>query len=434
MAAAAAGIAHLARVPVAAAQSAAPTASTRDPAALDQAMGDLMTRWQLPGAQVALAQDGQLVLSQTYGLADVDSNQPVQQTSLFRIASVSKPITAIAILRLIDQGRLTLDTPAFPLLRDLPPPAHAQPDPRLDAITIQDLLQHAGGWNSSTSYDPQYVPWTNMAAGVLGIAAPPSARDIIRFMRGQPLDFDPSVATAYSNFGYNVLGRVIEQITGQGYDTFVQAEVLQPAGVADMLLGRTRLVDRAPSEVRYYTAPGERPVVPSVFPGEGYAAPAYGGTYIEALDAHGGWLASAEDLVRFATAIDGQRGPALLEPETVRAMLYTPQPPPAAGGDAGAGNARSRSGLCWVVAPEDGGLSWSHAGALENTCSAWVSRTPDGLALAMIANSVPPLAEIGTFFPELVGAMRMAMRQAVGLPAPASPPPAQLPAAGPASA
>ncbi len=78
-------------------------------------------------------------------------------------------------------------------------------------------------------------------------------------------------------------------------------------------------------------------MVPSAFPGEGYAVPAYGGTYLEALDAHGGWIASAEDLVRFVTAVDGQRGPALLAPATIQAMLDTPQPPPAAGGSAGAG-------------------------------------------------------------------------------------------------
>ncbi len=86
---------------------------------------------------------------------------------------------------------------------------------------------------------------------MLGVPAPPSARDLVRFMRGQPLDFDPGSATAYSNFGYNVLGRVIEHVSGQSYADFVQAQVLQPAGVTAMRLGRTRLADRAPNEVRY---------------------------------------------------------------------------------------------------------------------------------------------------------------------------------------
>jgi N-acyl-D-amino-acid deacylase len=433
-AATAAGISHLAHVPAAAAQGATPTAiATPDPAAFDQAVGDLISRWHVPGAQVAVAQSGQLVLSRVYGLADVEGGEPVQPASLFRIASVTKPITAVAILRLVDQGRLTLDTRAFPLLQDLLPPAHAQPDPRLDAITIRDLLQHAGGWNSVATYEPQAPPWTSMAAGVLGVPTPPSARDIVRFMRGQPLDFDPGSATAYSNFGYNVLGRVIEQVSDQGYAEFVQAEVLGPAGITAMRLGRTRLADRASDEVRYYTAPGEPPVLPSVFPGEGYAAPAYGSVYLEALDAHGGWIASAEDLVRFASAVDGQRGRALLKPETVQAMLYTPQPPPAAGGGSGAGNAQSTTGLCWVVTPEAGGVSWSHAGVLGNFCAAWLGRGPDGLALAVVTNSVPPSSDISTFFGELIGTLHAAARQAIGLPAPTYPTPTQVPSGGRAS-
>ena len=85
------------------------------------------------------------MVSRAYRLAHVEGGPPVTPASVFRIASVCKPITAVAILRLINKGRLPLDTRVFPLLRDLPPPANAQPDPRLDTITIQDLLQHAGG-------------------------------------------------------------------------------------------------------------------------------------------------------------------------------------------------------------------------------------------------------------------------------------------------
>ena len=156
-------------------------------------------------------------------------------------------------------------------------------------------------------------------------------------------------------------------------------------------------------------------------------SPHYGGIYIEALDAHGGWIASAEDLVRFVTAVDGQRGPALLAPATVQAMLDTPLPPPAEGGSAGAGNAQPTSGLCWVVRPEDGGVSWSHAGALENMCASWLIRTPDGLALAFVTNTLPPLSDIGAFFPEVGTALLGAARQELGLPTPPSPAPAQVP-------
>ncbi len=74
-------------------------------------------------------------------------------------------------------------------------------------------------------------------------------------------------------------------------------------------------------------------------------------------------------------------------------------------------------------------MSWSHAGALEDTCGSWLVRTPDGLALAFLTNTLPPLGDIGRFFPELGGALLAAARQEVGLPAPLAPAPAQVPPA-----
>ena len=109
------------------------------------------------------------------------------------------------------------------------------------------------------------------------------------------------------------------------YGDYVQQQVLAPAGITDMRLGRTLFEDRAPGEVRYVNLP-DQPLVPSVFPGMEYVPLAYGGFYMEAMDAHGGWIATAEDQIRFATAVDGQRGRALLKPETVDMMLHTPRP------------------------------------------------------------------------------------------------------------
>jgi hypothetical protein len=63
------------------------------------------------------------------------------------------------------------------------------------------------------------------------------------------------------------------------------------------------------------------------------------------------------------------------------------------------------------VVPEDGGVSWSHAGALEDTCASWLGRTPDGLGLAFVTNTLPPIGDIGTFFPEVIGALLAAARQ-----------------------
>lgn len=358
----------------------------------------------VPGGQLAMAKDGRLVFDRAYGLADVEAGEPFRPESLCRIASISKAITTVAVLALVDDGRLALDDRAFRLLAALPPPKGAPIDPRLDEITIEHLLVHAGGWDGSTGEDPQEQPWTWREAGVLGVAAPPSAEKIVRAMMGESLDFDPGTKSVYANFGFNVLGRVIEQVSGRPYEAFVRERVLAPAGVTRMRIGRTRLHKRAPGEVRYYGTPGQAPP-PSVFPGEGYGPVAYAAFYRESFDSHGGWIASAADLLRFATAIDGQRGPALLRPETVEAMLRTPRPDAPAGAS-GAGNAEPDMGLGWIVLPAGGGFDWSHAGALIGSNTAWLARTHDGLALAFAFNSQP--ADALAFFGAAIPAVQQA--------------------------
>jgi N-acyl-D-amino-acid deacylase len=247
-----------------------------------------------------------------------------------------------------------------------------------------------------------------MAAASVGLADPAEAATIVRFMLGEPLDFDPGTRQAYSNFGFNVLGRVIERVSGQPYEAYVRGHVLTPAGITGMRLGRTRLADRAPGEVRYYAPPGQA-LSWSVFWGEGYAPFAYGGnTYLEALDAHGGWIASAADLVRFATAVDGQRGPALLTPETVQTMITTPRPPtgvPSTGIPGVTGEVTA--GLGWDVIPGADGVAWSRVGALMGATAAWLARRPDGATIAFAVNSLP--ADYNDFLNEAITALGQAV-------------------------
>lgn len=365
-------------------------------AAFDSAMRALVSRWELPGAQLAVARDGRLVFDRGYGLADIEANVPVQPDHLFRIASVSKTITAVGILRLVEDGQLALSDPVFPLL-SLDPPPGAVLDPRLDEITVEHLLIHAGGWNASLSGDPQYLPICQVAAPMFGEPGPPAPESIIRFMLGSPLDFDPGTASIYSNFGFNVAGRVIEHVSGQPYETFIKEQVLEPAGVTTMRLGKTSLADRADGEVRYYQPPEYPATVPSVYPGEGYVPFAYGSFYMDAMDAHGGWIASASDVLRYATAIDGQRGNALLQPETVEHMVSAPRPP--SEGFNGAANQDPATGLGWVVQPGTDGMEWAHTGALGGSTAALLLRTGDGGWISFLANSLP--ADFVTFFDEL---------------------------------
>lgn len=295
-------------------------------ASYDQTIAGLLLAFDVPGASVAVSRQGKLVYARGIGWIDRERTTPVQPDSLFRIASVSKPITAVAVLKLVEEGLIDLDAPAVGYLAGLPPPDGAEVDPRWEQITVRHLLHHAGGFDRGQSGDPMFRPRTTAEA--LGAKPPATADLIVRYMRGQRLDFDPGSREAYSNFGYCVLGRVIEAVTGMSYEAFVRDRVLAPMGIADMKIGHTRLEQRDPKEVFYDPGPGSRPV-PSVFPAVTERVPGpYGAFYLEPMDSHGAWIASAQDLVRFMLHCDGRPDPPdLLRPETVATMYARPALP-----------------------------------------------------------------------------------------------------------
>jgi CubicO group peptidase (beta-lactamase class C family) len=347
----------------------------------DQVISDLMKKHKVPGGAVAVVKDGKLVYARGFGYADVENKVTVAPHALFRIASVSKPITAVAILKLVEAGKLDLTQKVLPLISDLQPPAGATMDPRWQNITIMNLLQHTGGWDRDRpgGFDPMFRP--GVAAAAVGAPAPASAETVIRYMLGQPLDFDPGTRYVYSNFGYTILGRIIERVTGMTYENYVKTAVLAPAGITTMQIGRTRLSLRATNEVKYYQ-PGSETVnsdlVPSVFPGEGQVPSIYGGFYLEALDAHGGWLASAVDLARFGVVTDGRPTPAdIISPGSIIAMT----------------NRNSQVwptgsvwyGLGWSVRPPPQD-NWWHDGLLPGTSSLLV-RAYHGFTWAAVFNA-----------------------------------------------
>ena len=346
----------------------------------DRVISDLMRKHDVPGGAVSVVKDGRLVYARGFGYADVENRVPVAPDALFRIASVSKPITAVAILTLVEAHKLELAQKVLPLISDLQPPAGTTMDPRWQTITILHLLQHTGGWDRDRpgGYDPMF---RRDAPAAVGAPAPASAETVIRYMLGQPLDFDPGTRFAYSNFGYAILGRIIERVSGMTYENYVKTAVLAPAGVTKMRIGRTRLSERATDEVKYYH-PGAESVnadlVPSVFPGEGQVPLIYGGFYLEAMDAHGGWLASAVDLARFGVVTDGRPTPAdIIAPASILEMTRR---------DAQAWpTGTSWYGLGWSVRPPPQD-NWWHGGSLPGTSSILV-RSYHGFTWAAVFNA-----------------------------------------------
>jgi N-acyl-D-amino-acid deacylase len=203
-------------------------------------------------------------------------------------------------------------------------------------------------------------------------------------MLGQPLDFDPGARYAYSNLGYCALGRVIEAVTDQSYDTFVREKILAPIGISDMRIGASLDGGQAKGEVRYYTT--DPSTTQCIFPNvSGKVSWPYGGFHLEAMDAHGGWIASAVDLARFAAALDDPKRSPLLQPATLQ-MMYAPPAPPAARQPDGGLN-KSYCGCGWFVRPIEGTgkANYWHTGSLPGTSTLLVRRW-DGLSWAMLFN------------------------------------------------
>ena len=149
----------------------------------DELMEGFVRDNELPGAALAVAKEGRLVYARGFGYVDVEKKQPVKPESLFRIASISKPFTAVAILQLVEQGRLALDTPVFGLLPHKPHLVKgAKADPRLGQVTIAHLLRHQGGWDRKETIDPLFHAID--IASVLGKPPPATQDDVIRFMMG----------------------------------------------------------------------------------------------------------------------------------------------------------------------------------------------------------------------------------------------------------
>lgn len=365
-------------------------------ASLDRFMAAFVTLYDIPGAALAVVRNGCLVYARGFGFADRDAREPVQPHTLFRVASISKPITAAAVLHLVEQGKLNLADKAFEIV-DLPPQLEEgkSADVRLQDITIEQLLQHTAGWDRNATFDPMFR--SVEIARTFGTPPPASTEQIIRYMLGRPLDFAPGTRMAYSNFGYCVLGRVIERASGRSYEDYVRDEVLRPLGIRRMRLGRTLRAERAQGEACYYDAFNR--TGPAVM-GTNIGAPVplpYGAWCLETMDAHGGWIASAPDLVRFAAAFDVPDACPLFGAGRLRTMFA--RPPGSAGYEAD-GQPRAAYYACgWNVRPVESGMNTWHGGALDGT-AAWLVRRADRIHWAVVFNTMQ--APHGTYLGELV--------------------------------
>jgi N-acyl-D-amino-acid deacylase len=351
----------------------------------DKLMTSFIEQNDVPGASLAVARHGKLVYARGFGYASLETKRPVRPVALFRICSVSKPITSVAVMQLIEKGKLKLDDKVTDRMEVKPFVAPgAKPDPRWKQITVRHCLQHSGGWDRGKSYDPMCRPWE--IAKALGMQPPLTPVDIVRFMMGQPLDFDPGEREAYSNFGYLVLGRIIEAVTEDKYEAYVKRAVLAPLGITRMRLGRALFENRAIGEVRYYD--GEKRMGPALYPPRiGRQVPfPYGAEIVEAFEAPGGWIASAVDLVKFAAAFDDPARCPILGARAIREMWARPSGLAGYGAD---GKPKPTFYACgWQVRPSGkrGKCNAWHFGGSPGATSGLVHRW-DGMNWAALFNT-----------------------------------------------
>jgi len=270
----------------------------------DQTMKDFMISNKVSAGSLAITYNSRLVFARGYTWSKAGS--PVTEpTSLFRIASLSKPITSAGILKLVEENKLQLDDKVIDIL-PFGTPEGQIPDPNLRKVTILNLLEHLGGWDRDKAFDPMFGD--NKISEDLGVPLPVTQADIITFMNGQTLQYEPGTKFAYSNYGYCLLGRVIEQKTGLGYEDYVKRIVLSPLGISRMQIGHSKLENRAPGEVTY----------------ESKKESAYGSFNLENMDSHGGWIASAPELARFAVSFDKPGTSPILSAASIETMFSLP--------------------------------------------------------------------------------------------------------------
>lgn len=314
---------------------------------LDDFIVHLMNQWSIPGASTAVAKGGEIIHWRGFGYDDRDRHMPVEPATLFRIASVSKPITAVAILRLVEAGKLSLETTLAEVVPDL---LRGIPDKNISRVTVRQLLQHSAGWDDGDHDETALRDDVRRLARTAGPQGVVSPLDVVlrRFQR--PLDFTPGTDHAYSNFGYLVLGRIAAKVSGLPYSRFIQETVFSGIDAdCSLRIGSPWLSELAQNESRYYDYEGAEMIEAALRPGHATAWPD-GGIATTTLDSALGCVTSAPCLARFVdvtfAALDGQMG--LLNRKTVEAMLARPDPPLWVGSDA-------YYGLGWRVRESAGG-------------------------------------------------------------------------------
>ncbi len=351
-----------------------PVTGTDTPSKFDVRFTKLLRHWHVPGATVAIVKNGKIIATRGYGWSSLNPKVKMQPDTTFRIASVSKTITTVAVLKLVQEKRLQLNDRVFDILDDLTP-LHGRTNSHLDQITVRDLLNMSSGWYTSNGHlDPMFGPWPQHAITELNGNTPPTCIDATRLMMGHRFGFKPGTQFSYSNLNYCMLGLIVSKVTQNNYSpssyiSFVQNKILQPSGMNNTRIGSTSYFNRNFMETHYFNSmPGKTNVD---------GLPYSNSAIIEKNYADGGWTSSALDLARFLQSLSDYK---ILSQPTLRTMLSRPtfmtKP-------------YHYFSMGWTVKKINGHWYWSKHGSFTGT-TAQIIQKDDGTSYVALFNTEPP--------------------------------------------
>jgi CubicO group peptidase (beta-lactamase class C family) len=308
---------------------------------IDRLVAGLMAQRKVPGVSVAVATSNQLCWSKGFGMADLENSVPARASTVYRIASISKSITAVAVMQLVEKGRLNLEAP----IRQYVPAFPEKPWP----ITCRQLLSQQSGVRhyrdaSETGSTRHY--W-NLA-------------DALSLFKNDPLVFTPGSRFGYSSYGYLLLGLAVERASGKRFIPYLNENIFKPAG-----MGHTRADDVfevIPNRARGYRRTRAGEIQNCVLMDSSYKIPG------------GGLLSTVGDLAQFATALN--RG-ALVRTGSAKA-LFTRQRLTT--------GRLTNYGLGWYIRERDGMLLAYHNGAQPGASTILLLMPSSQVAVAMLAN------------------------------------------------
>lgn len=316
--------------------------SGADLSLIDSNINSWMNTYTVPGLSIAIAQDDRLVFAKGYGLADEDAGINVDPTSLFRVASISKSFTSATIMSLIQTGHFNITDKVFGSGAILGTLYGTKPySSYVEEITVQNLLEHTSGWVANNPQIDVTVQLDNMDQDQM----------VSYVLDNIPVTNQPGTVQDYLNFGFLVLGRVIEEVVGQKYETYVKNNIMNQCQITTMQVGLDGS-DQLPGEVKYYPT-----------------SDAYN-YKISRFDSFGGWVASAIDLTRLLVRVDELQQKTDILNTGILNLMYTPS-------TVDSGYAKG-----WIIDPNYRG----HNGALWGTRAFFAQTTVGGFSFAAIGN------------------------------------------------